>query len=781
MLVRCNPLMTKNRFTAYTESPLAALLAQALNDIRALKNKYALNKKPSKGSELIEIYQMIKIIESTIELSHQTLLPSFSEGSKPGLFTIGRMMAKSYQLMSMLDALQTRDKEIVIEILTLLPQFLEIAKNKENQPTLDALIEIIERNESLLTRTAAKIPGGDMDEILQNIKTGIRTIHIDNLAGNDLFLTIKNHLIFEYFIPKHPLIEELVELTAQLLDKAPPKLEMMVPFFDPKSVIHLLHSGALGTVLGVFDKFTLEHLPAENPEEISYTYQLTVSDQTETFDMAKIVDDMRAIILTRFVQPMNQRKLAHQNTVLEISATSTLAPPEALPRAMILAQESLRTPLMEQQKAMLAHHTSLVLREASFVNLLEEKAAELTIPMEDKDTLPLLLELLCYVSNSLKNNQASGNIPFKEIDQIMAMLPVKTENKSGFENMLAIIESTSTAEEWSRYRKKQDDTFKRRPSHQSFCAMYQDLSQAVTKKITSIDKQLQILEDCERIKAEIKKIIPERLNIESELNLLQEQINKKTFEERTDLVARMTHKLQTYIQLRDGFYHLKDKITPQDKQQRITFISNLQTMLATYAISGNSTALLATLQEGIHRFPGKKLRSLLYLITEEILDLEQEPPVLSTQSVVDILSKLSSTQALYASKINALYDNIESMRRHAETQPDERKQAILNLANQLTADTDAFINKHGDSLPSDTQCQTFTKTISARLNSRAHLIEQDRTWSYIVANIALVLLLIPKLIHSKITKGHCSFFFDVTKTSPYIHSIENSAQAMCQP
>lgn len=242
---------------------------------------------------------------------------------------------------------------------------------------------------------------------------------------------------------------------------------------------------------------------------------------------------------------------------------------------------------------------------------------------------------------------------------------------------------------------------------------------------------------------------------------------------RQELVQRFVTSLNNYQINRARHYKIKDFFISADKNTRNTFITELKTKLYNYAESGDNQDVIQTILA--HPFPGKNLQPLLHKITADILEIGQvlvEPE----QRAEDILTVLNQNHPNYVVALRTLYKQISCMQDYGIEHDNKTATA---LAEKLKQTTDHFIISHGASLPDQHTYQDFTKKFTARLHSEDNVIsEHDHNWHYIAANIALALLLIPKLIYSKLTTGRCSFFFEETKASQLINAIDVSAHEL---
>ncbi len=309
----------------------------------------------------------------------------------------------------------------------------------------------------------------------------------------------------------------------------------------------------------------------------------------------------------------------------------------------------------------------------------------------------------------------------------------------------------------------------------------------LTQKIATTSSAIEKLEDPASIsnyQANITAIFQlkntlslkiEQLSINTELKHKQATIIKKEVE-RTQMVKDAVIHLDNYLGQRAAKYNVKDFFSSKDKKIRANFINALRGELNGYRLSGNSDVVLATIRTNIARFPGIRLKPLLNRITVALFDAKDSP--LNNPNVPDktttqhdeaiiILENLRKKYSGYAKNIDMLYEKIELMKNYG-LKLTHKKDAcgveVTDLALKLKKDTDQFItSNHGGelaSLPSQPKYDGFREKFMARLHSKDDVMYEHRNkWLQIIGNIALILFIIPQLIYSKISTGHCSFFF----------------------
>lgn len=304
-------------FTNYADSPLALLLDQALETVSQIKKKYAVDLKQADTTEKQTAQNTLHMVETALGILHQVILPKFSGGQAPGMYAIGKILAKARKLRPLVEALETREMRVVKDITGALPEIMRVAQTRKEYDTYNpiaSIIDIIEEHKDELFEQASKISGPEKDVIFADIKTKICSLNLGKnshpIHDSELIYLLSKHLQLEVLMPKHPMIYELMEMGAQLIKTAPSEIEKIIPFFNPKSSIEIFQSGMLGTLLSTFGSFHIKQLESKEPEVTSYAFEASVNGQNLSFDAAQLFPQERDNFLYHLLEPALRRYLA---------------------------------------------------------------------------------------------------------------------------------------------------------------------------------------------------------------------------------------------------------------------------------------------------------------------------------------------------------------------------------------------------------------------------------------------------------------------------------------
>ena len=330
----------------------------------------------------------------------------------------------------------------------------------------------------------------------------------------------------------------------------------------------------------------------------------------------------------------------------------------------------------------------------------------------------------------------------------------------------------------------------------SIMAPLQEAHNLITQRISDVSIAITKVADAPFYQTNLDAITqllnPIGLKID-ELSVLAEQqqvleSERLKKEQRIALIGTYMNQLTTYTQTRADKYKFKDFFSSTDKTKRHDFIETLQRQLEAYKESGNNDEALKSIRNNIARFPGKGLQPLLHGITIALIETKDPLPAIKEGMEVQhntakkILTALDPKKTPYAKIMMKLYEKIKFMEQYGSKltkNKDNSGAAVTSLAKKLREDTDLFINDHGINLPSKVKYNEFQEKFMARLHSKDNIMsEHSNIWFPIVGNIALLILLIPKLIYSKFSTGHCSFFFETTKKNALIDAIDKQAREM---
>lgn len=333
---------------------------------------------------------------------------------------------------------------------------------------------------------------------------------------------------------------------------------------------------------------------------------------------------------------------------------------------------------------------------------------------------------------------------------------------------------------------------------QTTCVMVTPLKQAherLTQRIIQVSVAIGLRDNATLYSINLNAIkqllIPINIKIEQLTMDAKHSADKAKQADRHALVLAMVTELDVYCETRAVKYRTKDFFSSTDKAKRQTFIDRLKTQLMAYSESNHSEESLKLIRDHIAAFPGKGLKPLLNKITIDLIDSQEETPTTSellterhNQAQKSLGAFVDQKGPKYAKVMRKLYEKIGVMKQFGLElikNHDTSGQKIIELAEKLEMDTDGFINHHNGTLPQKGQYKEFKEKFMARLHSQDNIMsERHSQWLPIIGNIALVILLIPKLIYSKLSTGQCSFFFETTKKSAFIDGIDKQARELTE-
>ncbi|MDP1602205.1 MAG: hypothetical protein Q8M03_02985 [Legionella sp.] len=281
-----------------------------------------------------------------------------------------------------------------------------------------------------------------------------------------------------------------------------------------------------------------------------------------------------------------------------------------------------------------------------------------------------------------------------------------------------------------------------------------------------------------------------RKNAEDQLTEAERANNAigECIKERLAVTESLSLSLDTYLQERARKYKPKDFFISKDKTARADFITALNTDLKNYQESGDNSELLQSIREGMSRFPGIHLKTLLNQCLVAVNDMDRK--IVSPVTIdFDFDAYHQATKAsldpnsAYFAKITDLYKQVEKMAKYGtelQKKKDTCAPIVEKLARELRYDIDHFVTTHPDGLSGDTNYSQFRENFTARLHSQdAAMSVHHNVWKPLLANvlaaaITLGIALGIKLIYSKISSGRCSFFMENTAHLNFIEKMEQS-------
>ncbi|MGQ3887786.1 hypothetical protein ACQUW5_01985 [Legionella sp. CNM-1927-20] len=283
------------------------------------------------------------------------------------------------------------------------------------------------------------------------------------------------------------------------------------------------------------------------------------------------------------------------------------------------------------------------------------------------------------------------------------------------------------------------------------------------------------------------------------------------------LADRFKQELDNYLTKRARKFNFKDTFTSKDSRARELFIKGsstedgLKNFLDNFIKDGNSQKLVKFINTNKSYFPGQQLQPLLNRLIIAVRDYEKTLPIdysddLSSEvywpavnlerakSVLDSLQKNNTTNAL-ARGIKRLYDDIKVMHNYGiEINSDDHLKGItsssgqtaVSLANRLRKNLDEFLVKNEEALIRGGIVRKhllllFHENFKTLLHSEDDKLSKHReAWKPILANIALNVFTLIKLVVSKIATHQATFFFQKTERMQKVDAVEQSLDKVVQ-
>lgn len=281
-----------------------------------------------------------------------------------------------------------------------------------------------------------------------------------------------------------------------------------------------------------------------------------------------------------------------------------------------------------------------------------------------------------------------------------------------------------------------------------------------------------------------------RENIEQYLNLndsIDANISQR-ITERSDLVdTLLLPRLNAYLLARQEAYG-----TINEKREQL--VNTLKLQLEDYKRSGDSHTVIKTIKDNMASVPGLKLQALLNTITIELIESDRNIPAdylneqasleprLAHDHAFNIMKQFKRSHPQYFKAMCDVYNQVLHMK-HVISDDDKAGQNYHQLADKLKYDLDRFVIAHPDTMPTKKAYKQFKDNFIARLHSEDDLNSVHRAaWKPIVLNVLIGLATLGiaigvKALHSKLSTGRCTFFFNETRRQEHIALLDEMVSA----
>lgn len=265
--------------------------------------------------------------------------------------------------------------------------------------------------------------------------------------------------------------------------------------------------------------------------------------------------------------------------------------------------------------------------------------------------------------------------------------------------------------------------------------------------------------------------------------------------ERSNLVDNvLLPKLDAYLRARQSAYKIKDIFSSTDKTNRELLVHTLELQLKEYRNSGDSQPVLKTIKDNIANVPGFYLQALLQKVSIELIDFDQKIPLdyqnentLLSRKQADVLARatLGAMQQTYPEYVRAIGDLYNQVLAMKQLEPDDEPCAVnfKLLAARLKYDLDGFVAAHPFGLPGKHAYEQLRDNFTLRLHSEDDLHGMHpAVWKPFVLNVLIGLATLGiaiglKALHSKISTGRCTLFFNETKRQQHIALLDEMMSA----
>lgn len=245
--------------------------------------------------------------------------------------------------------------------------------------------------------------------------------------------------------------------------------------------------------------------------------------------------------------------------------------------------------------------------------------------------------------------------------------------------------------------------------------------------------------------------------------------------ERAKKAIAITDKLDEYVVKRGEKYNIKD-VFSNDGDERKKFIIEIKAQLKSYVENGD-LAVIQTIKDNHHKYPGMKLQPLLNRIVHLVEDVDSLKPN------KDIVSKVEAKIGKLGMPLNNLQASIAKMNRYGDKLSGQDKEYVYALSGQLANRLANFLDEHhmkilaGEWLSKEDVAK-FKEEMKTLLHSQDDRFSNHHDWGRVVGNVligvaSLGTLLIGSLVCTKyFGSGRAHLFFDKTTRQENVDVVE---------
>lgn len=306
----------KHDYIEYKDSGLGRLLSELLHRLAIIRKKYPLSKHKTPAE--LEALGLLNATETIIAIAHQSVLPKFSKGVTPSIWSFLPSAFDFLRLLSIKKNIHIHENTLILFIQRYLRGIITRARADQSGKSLtDYIIDELETMKPDMEKQAKKIDGNDFEVILSNFKSQIRALNLENLQhlpADNLANVVIHHLTIELNTPRHPMSYELYETLAEFMQNAPPKAVDLVNFLNPAAIPEMIaNTDILSKELRSHGTTSVnQRIPEPDSTEHPYRYDVVSSDphQHGLWDMEEKYTYTRAALFNQMIGPAIRRYLA---------------------------------------------------------------------------------------------------------------------------------------------------------------------------------------------------------------------------------------------------------------------------------------------------------------------------------------------------------------------------------------------------------------------------------------------------------------------------------------
>lgn len=302
-------------YLEYKDSGLGLILHQLIIKLDAIRKKYHSSKYGTPEEK--EAFELLNAAHTILDILHQTVLPKFSKGMIPGLWSFLPSALSLLKLRSIKNSIFLRENQMILFLDDHLIEMVARAKAHGSETSMtQCIMDELENIKLNMEKQVQHIQGHPFETIFENLKSQIQALNLEtheHSSEEDIANLIINHLRIELIIPRHPMIYEWQETMIEMIRNAPLEISDLINFLNPAVVPELIKNiTILGDELRKSGILSVQQMIShQDSAKHPYQYEVVSTDPywQGPWDVEEIYIQSRSDLLNKMMIPATRRYL----------------------------------------------------------------------------------------------------------------------------------------------------------------------------------------------------------------------------------------------------------------------------------------------------------------------------------------------------------------------------------------------------------------------------------------------------------------------------------------